>query len=148
LKLDLDKSLNQLMKYLFLLCALCVSVANLSYADDAQTAIDSAVKGEYQKAMEYFEKTIRLKPAYAEAHNNLGFMYGKIGEHQKAIECYEEAIYIDPELAIAHYNLGVAYEAIGEPQKALACYKEALRIQPDYPEARDKLGKSGKVSPD
>ena len=72
------------MKYLFLLCALCVSVANLSYADDTQTVIDSAVKGEYQKAIKDAQEVMTKSPDNLQARLVLSHLYLETGEYQKA----------------------------------------------------------------
>ena len=51
---------------------------------------------DYQKAINYFQKAIKIQPNHANAHNNLGNVFKVLGEHQKAISCYQNAIKINP----------------------------------------------------
>ena len=73
--------------------------------------------GEYQAAL-------RINPDYAEAHYNLGVVYGQQGRTDEAIREYQAALRINPDYAEAHYNLGVVYWATG-PQ-----LREAIREYP------------------
>jgi tetratricopeptide (TPR) repeat protein len=55
--------------------------------------------GQYQMAIEDFNKAIRLKPDYADAYNNRGIAYTKLGQYQRAIEDFNEAIRLKPDYA-------------------------------------------------
>ena len=67
-----------------------------------------------QKAIEYLDNAIKLKPDYAEAHRNLGVTYGMLGRYQDAVDAYKQTIKFKPDLAEAHYNLGVIYYKLGQ----------------------------------
>jgi tetratricopeptide (TPR) repeat protein len=58
--------------------------------------------GKQEEAEEEYREALRLKPDYAQAHNNLG---GTLGKHEEAEEEYREAIRLKPDYAKAHYNL-------------------------------------------
>jgi tetratricopeptide (TPR) repeat protein len=62
-----------------------------------------------QKAIEYLNEVIKLKPDLAEAYNNRGNAYGDLGQHQQAITDYNEAIRLKPDYAHAYSNRGDAY---------------------------------------
>jgi tetratricopeptide (TPR) repeat protein len=62
-----------------------------------------------QKAIEYLNEAIKLKPYLAEAYNNRGNAYGDLGQHQQAITDYNEAIRLKPDYAHAYSNRGNAY---------------------------------------
>ncbi|MEK7309397.1 MAG: tetratricopeptide repeat protein [Planctomycetota bacterium] len=69
----------------FYLCLLlCFSVANLSYADDTQSAIASAVKGEYQKAIKDAEGVLAKSPDNLQTRLVLSHLYLETGEYAKA----------------------------------------------------------------
>ena len=69
----------------FYLCLLlCFSVANLSYADDTQSAIASAVKGEYQKAIKDAEGVLAKSPDNLQTRLVLNHLYLETGEYAKA----------------------------------------------------------------
>ena len=53
-------------------------------------------------------KPIRLRPDYAEAHNNLGLVLLQSGDDAGGIAALREAVRIAPDYADAHANLGAA----------------------------------------
>ena len=105
-------------------------------------------KGEYDKAIEYYQKAIAIdKKFYGEEHpeiaidyNNLGLAYRNKGEYDKAIDYYQKALAIDkkfygeehPDIAIDYNNLGAAYDSKGEYDKAIDYYQKALAIDKKY----------------
>ena len=56
---------------------------------------------EYEKAIECYDKAIRLDPDNVYAWNNRGLSYLAKEAFDKAIECFSEAIRIDPDYADA-----------------------------------------------
>ena len=95
--------------------------------------------GDYAKAIECYEETVRSKPQSAEAHFYLGLAYDKAGNRRKAIEAFSRVVRLDPTSYRAYCNLGVAYRDL-DNQKAIDSFKEAIRIKPDYDRARGNLG--------
>ena len=96
--------------------------------------------GEYQKAIEYYEKgleistAIRDQSAIANSNHNLGNAYLNLSEYQKAIQCYvkslETSTVIGDQLGIASSNgsLGNAYLSLGEYHKAIQYFEKGLEI--------------------
>ena len=84
-----------------------------------------------QKAIEYSQKAIQLKPDYADAYNYRGSTYMDLGQLQSAIQDYDTAIRIKPDLAKAYSNRGNAYAKLGQVQKAIEDYDAAIRLIPD-----------------
>ena len=91
--------------------------------------------GNYEKAVEYSKRAIRLNPNYAAAFNNLGVAYAKQGNFDIALECYEKAADIDPNYATAFNNTGVAFYRLGYLQKAVECFEQAIEADPKYDRA-------------
>ena len=60
------------------------------------------------EAIRQFQEALRLKPDYAEAHNNLGIALARKGQIDEAISQFQEALRLKPDYAEAHYNLGIA----------------------------------------
>jgi len=96
--------------------------------------------GDYAKAIECCEETVRLKPHSVEAHFYLGLAYDKAGGKEKAIESFKEVIRLKPTSWYAYCNLGLCYKDLDDYQKAIESFKEAIRIKPDYDRARGNLG--------
>ena len=93
-----------------------------------------------QDAMQCYEKTIELRPDYAEAHNNLGNLLKTEGQHEKAIISYEKALEIKPELYEATYNLGVIFQERENYVLAIKNYLKVLDIDPIHRDTLVNLG--------
>ena len=62
--------------------------------------------GKVEEAIAHYEQALRIKPDYAEAHNNLGIALAQAGRIEEAIAHFEQALRIKPDYAEAHCNLG------------------------------------------
>ena len=93
-----------------------------------------------EPAIECYTKALQIKPAFPEAHNNLGNLLLALGRRDEAIACYAKALRIGPDYAEAHYNLGRVLKELGRRDEAIACYTKAIRIKPDYADAHNNLG--------
>ena len=62
----------------------------------------------YGAAKKAFKLAIRLAPAYAMAHYNLGSVYDAQGKYSRAIDSYQKAIDLDPSLLDVRVNPQVA----------------------------------------
>ena len=97
--------------------------------------IDYGEKGEYDLAIKYFTKAIKLKPDYALAYNNRGAVYRSKGEHDLAIEDCNEAIRLKHDYAEPYSNRGAAYRNKGDYDRAIKDYDMAIRLKHDFVEA-------------
>ncbi|MBI5847740.1 MAG: tetratricopeptide repeat protein [Nitrospirae bacterium] len=86
------------------------------------------------KAIEFFERAVRIDPDYSDAYNNLGYAHAKIGKFDAAIPYYKKAVsnlfYPSPEKAFV--NMGKAYYRLGRHDEAAAAYKEAIKRAPNF----------------
>jgi len=60
------------------------------------------------EAVEELTQTLRLDPASADAHNDLGASLVQLGDYKKAVEQFSEAVRINPAYAGARRNLELA----------------------------------------
>ena len=65
--------------------------------------------GQYQQAIDNFNKAISLKQDYAGAYINRGNAYISLGQHQRSIDDYNEAIHLEPSNADPYLNRGIVY---------------------------------------
>ena len=72
--------------------------------------------GKVQESMEYFERALRLKPSFPEAHCNLGKALLQAGRPAEAIEHFRQALRLKPDYAEAHAALSDALTATGHVQ--------------------------------
>ena len=98
-----------------------------------------AQRRQYDKAMPYYFKTIRLKPDHAKAHNNLGYCYFFKKDIRRAIAESKIALKYNPKLVDAYFNLGIYYWNLGKLEAARRQLQKALRINPRYQKARRGL---------
>lgn len=86
--------------------------------------------GDYAKAIEYYDKALKLEASIVEALINKGMCLDKLKRPAEALECYEQALVCDPKNSIIYYNRGVSLEALDQVEIALASYKQALKYNP------------------
>ncbi|MEW5821369.1 MAG: tetratricopeptide repeat protein [Cyanobacteriota bacterium] len=63
----------------------------------------------FSKALENYNKVLELKPDYARAKFNKGYILQRLGRSQEALALYNEALKLDPEIIEANNNLGIIY---------------------------------------
>ena len=79
--------------------------------------------GDYEAAIEYFQKAIAIEPDAAYGYHYLGRAYIKQKKYEKAIDNFEDAIKIKPDYAEAWLQMGLAYLGLGKEPKAAECIK-------------------------
>jgi hypothetical protein len=88
----------------------------------------------------HYREALRLRPDYAEAHNNLGNVLQQQGELDEAVACHREAIRLKPNYAEAYNNLGVVLQRLGRLEHAILEGRRALQLRPNHPSAHNNLG--------
>lgn len=96
--------------------------------------------GQYQKAIEDFNKGIELNPKYILAYHLRGATYVKLSQYQQAIKDLTKAIELDPNNADPYNTLGEAYRLSGNYSAAIQNYQRAIQINPSHPSAYYNLG--------
>ena len=93
-----------------------------------------------EKAVEWMDKAIALKPKFAEAYNNRGIALKLLKKFDAALGSYDQAIALKPNYADAHFNRGIALKELKQFDAAVASYDTAIAIQPDNVEAYANRG--------
>lgn len=92
------------------------------------------------EAARYYETALRIKPDYAEAHNDLGLVLAKRGDTAAAFAHYDAALAGAPLYADAHYNRGVLLQQSGRLDEAAQEYRRTLALRPSDVSAHSNLG--------
>lgn len=87
---------------------------------------------DYEKAFEFYDKAVAIKPDYYQAWRNRGDALDELKRHQEAIESYDKAVAIKPDYHQAWYNRGYALGELKRYQEAIESYDKAIAIKPDY----------------
>lgn len=93
-------------------------------------------RGETDKAIARFRRSLTLNPEDADLHNNLGSLLAQKGETGAAMAHYRKAIAIKPYLIKARSGLAGLCLRRGDLDGALEQYKQVIEARPDLPEAR------------
>lgn len=91
-------------------------------------------KGDFDSALEQYNRAIELDGTIEEAYNNRGVVYTKRMQNDLALADFNKAIEIRPRYADALNNRGVIYKRKGMFDMALRDYAEALRYNMVYPD--------------
>ena len=83
----------------------------LSKSGNASNGADDLAVAAYQRAL-------ALDPAYAEAHLELGRLFGQRKDIERAIRELEKAVELEPDFYEADYLLGRLYFGMGETDRA------------------------------
>ncbi|HLH96456.1 MAG TPA: tetratricopeptide repeat protein [Xanthobacteraceae bacterium] len=91
--------------------------------------------GKLREALALLRAAVRLGPAVAEAHNNLGNALALSHHFDAALLSYRSAIALRADFAEAHNNLANVLMAKGRKDEAIAHYGTAVTLKPGYAEA-------------
>ncbi len=87
-------------------------------------------RGQYEKAIEDFNRAVRLDRHDIRAYKNRGLTYAKMGLHQLALENFHIAARMNPLDADVYKNRGISYAGLGQYQNALDDFQRALTLVP------------------
>jgi type IV pilus assembly protein PilF len=98
--------------------------------------------GRPEEAIAAYQKALKLRPQFSEAHTNLGNVYLDLKRYDEAIAEYETALndVLYGAAFIAHGNMGWAYFRKGDNPQALDHLKAATTVNPKYCLGHVQLG--------
>jgi choline-sulfatase len=96
--------------------------------------------GKFAKAVEYFKRTLALKPDYDVAVIDLAEAYRNLGDDDAALAGLEHYLKIDPKDPFARYQIGEIWLDRQDLDRAEQMFREALRIDSRVAAAKNALG--------
>jgi len=84
-------------------------------------------KGEYDNAIELFNREISKNPDKKDSWSDLAFAYYKKGDYEKALDAINKA---DQSKPTTHLCRGLIFEGTGENKKAIQSFSQALQHKP------------------
>ena len=86
--------------------------------------------GQYDKAFDDYQVSIKYRPNNATVLSNMGFIYFMRGQLEKAEEVYKESIKWDPRFVDARRNLGAVLAMKKRFPEAIEQWEEGLKYDP------------------
>lgn len=96
--------------------------------------------GHSSEGIQVLQKSLQIKPDYADGQEELGHALLLAGKTQEAMEHYEQSVRIKPDNADAQNTLGVMLTRQGRLPEAIGHYEQALRVRPDFAGAHYNMG--------
>ena len=100
------------------------------YDDAVLDGVSNLNTGKPEKALEDFNRAIKIKPQVAAGYLGRANTLNIMGRYEESIEDYDKTLEIDPKLANAYVNRASAYSHLGEYEKAIADYEKGLALDP------------------
>ena len=114
---------------------------NLSLSEDYyKLGYDFHRKGQIDKAMHYYQKTLQLNPTHALASYHMGTAFHGNNLISEAISCYQKAVQLNPDIIGAYYNLGTIFQGKKQLDEAIIYYKKALELDPSLVDPYYNIG--------
>lgn len=96
--------------------------------------------GHEQKAVQVFDRVLKIIPHNALVWFECADLLDRIGESEKAIEYFQQAVDLRPDFVDARNSMALAYLHSGRPADAKIILESILGQRPGYIEARVNLG--------
>jgi tetratricopeptide (TPR) repeat protein len=87
-----------------------------------------AERGEFENALDCYEKVRLQRPADPGVYNNLGSTFVRMERFPEALQCYWQARLLDPNNADIHHNLGWVLEQMHRLDEAVLSYERAVQL--------------------
>lgn len=89
----------------------------------------------YDRALQAYEKALKIRPEYAEAWTGKGNVQQASGKSKEALNSYEKAIQIQPRNWQAWVGRAQILDKLGKSQEAIDTFKGAIKIDKNAKEA-------------
>lgn len=106
------------------------------------------LKGEYRKALLFYNKSRSLNSNYAPPVNNIGVIHQRQGKDQKALSAFEKAVELNKFSLTPLFNLGQLYLKYGFVEKAEGVFNTLYRKNSSDIDVLSALGTSALLKED
>lgn len=88
-------------------------------------------KKEFEKAMFYYEKAVKINPNYNNVWNSLAFLYLQKENYAEAKKIFSKIIKDEPDAPFPYNNLGYCNLKLGFKKQAMADVNKSLKLFPE-----------------
>jgi tetratricopeptide (TPR) repeat protein len=105
---------------------------SLAEAHIALAVLSYEVEFQWAESEKEFQRTIKLKPNYAAAHWQYGWLLVFVGRLDEAVQEMQRAIELDPLSPVMTLDLSAAYQMKKDYDNATAQCRKALELDPSF----------------
>ncbi|OGW79742.1 MAG: hypothetical protein A3G33_01680 [Omnitrophica bacterium RIFCSPLOWO2_12_FULL_44_17] len=105
-----------------------------------QDALEHRGKGEYDLAIENYQKLSKENPNDAKLIRELGVLYFETNNYQEALNSFGRSLELNPNDAETEYNLGQTYLGMNDLSRARSHFERACELKPEHLGATYGLG--------
>ena len=87
---------------------------------------------DYEKAMEYYNKVLRLNSKFPNIYNYIAGVYLATGKYADAMEAVQKELSVNKPTPFTYRTLGEIYLETGEYNKAMEVVEKSLTLRKDY----------------
>lgn len=102
-------------------------------------ANEQRLKGNYEKAINYYNEAIRMNPRMYDAFAERGYCKSRFSQHKEALSDYQMAVQLGSKDPVLYLNRGWAYYNLGMKEKA--CLEWQMTQQLGYEKVSQELEK-------
>lgn len=102
----------------------------------------ASIKGDQPRALDHFQKAVRLDPEFADAFNGIGMGYAALGQLPQAADQFQKAIDLVSDHPGAAANLSIVLFKLKHYHEAGEMARRALKLNPGLLKLRYVLGVS------
>lgn len=84
--------------------------------------------GKFDKAIDFYQRTIEMVPDSASGYTGLGFVYNMQEQPEKALESFQKGLEKSPDNALIHFEIGETLMEIDRFEEALKSYYKAIQF--------------------
>jgi len=124
-----------------------IPLSELKHSKFSVEALNFYMKGilardaqQWDKAMEFYKKALKLNPNLEGAYIELGYVYYRLHKYDLEAQEYEDVLKINPKNPDALYGLGTNLETRGLFKEAIEKLEKAVACDPDDAETLYELG--------
>jgi tetratricopeptide (TPR) repeat protein len=89
----------------------------------------------YAKAIEYYEKSVKLRPENPDVLTDLGTAYFYNGNPDQALKYFDRALKVRPNYPQTLFNIGIVkWQGKNDIKGAVTAWNQLLQTNPDYPD--------------
>jgi protein O-GlcNAc transferase len=93
-----------------------------------------------ERGAELIAQAIKISPAVAQTHANLGYALSALQRLDEALASYDTAIQLKPDFADAHYSRGIILDALKRPEEAVQSFDAAIAFRSNFALAHTSRG--------